>query len=312
MIEEIIKKSNDLDFWDIEKNFSEKLIFKIPQKYESLSREYSLRLEKISNLIFDSDSLVIYDQVLKPFLEKNNINILGNNFFPILCSESKTKTINFASSFLEKIEKEGYKKVYAIGGGTILDFSSFIAMKLNVELVLIPTTIVGMCDASIGGKVRLNDTTAEKFFKHAFKSRYYPREILIISEFLKSLTHEQIKVGLAETFKIALVQSDSFLNFLISEKLQPFENSYDLKKIVLSSIYLKKISLDIDPDENDDGSGFFIHFAHDKAVEIETNSSFNVSHGEAVLMALKFECEKDNLKKSKIESLFKKFEINFS
>ena len=118
----------------------------------------------------------------------------------------KEKDLNHAESCLEwLIDLNAGRKttLVAVGGGATTDFAAFTASIYNrgMRLVLVPTTLLSAVDSSIGGK------TAVNFVAKNTVGTFYPaHEVVIIEDFFKTLTSQQIASGKAEIIKLALIK----------------------------------------------------------------------------------------------------------
>lgn len=115
--------------------------------------------------------------------------------------ESVEKILSFAIE--HKIDREG--TFVGIGGGVLLDvvgFASSIYMR-GIASVYVPTTLLAMVDASIGGKTAINFGS----FKNIVGTFYAPKEVYILEQYLESLSYAQYMSGLAEIIKISLINS---------------------------------------------------------------------------------------------------------
>ena len=160
--------------------------------------------------------------------------------------EQLQEVLNFFS--LKNLPRDA--TVYAIGGGTLTDLVGFAAsiFKRGIGLVLVPTTLLSMIDASIGGKNGIDFVGVKNLI-----GTFYPAsEIHIIETFLKTLSQNQILSGFAEAFKIALVSSKSLFETLSLENLNP--------SIIKSCINLKLEIAAQDP--LDQGIRHILNFGH--------------------------------------------------
>lgn len=172
--------------------------------------------------------------------------------------------------------------IIAIGGGVITDLAGYVAstFKRGVRLIFVPTTLLAMVDAAIGGKNAVN-VGLVKNVVGAFK---LPEKILIIPEFLKTLSNDEIINGLAEVIKIAIVYDAQL--FAEIEKLELFDNNFpeQIKKIINLAINTKMEI--VNQDFNDVGIRKILNFGHTlgHAIEIENN----IKHGFAVAYGMYF------------------------
>ena len=102
--------------------------------------------------------------------------------------------------------------IIAIGGGVIGDLSGFVASTFNrgVPFIQIPTTLLAMADASIGGKTSVNT----KHGKNLIGAFHQPAAVFADMDFISSLPDEEFLSGLAEIIKIAVAADKSLFDFL--------------------------------------------------------------------------------------------------
>ena len=117
----------------------------------------------------------------------------------------KEKDLNHVESCLEwLIDLNAGRKttLVAVGGGATTDFTAFTASVFNrgMKLVLVPTTLLSAVDSAIGGKTAVNFVA-----KNTIGTFYPAEEVVIIRDFFKTLTRQQIASGKAEIIKLALI-----------------------------------------------------------------------------------------------------------
>jgi 3-dehydroquinate synthase len=280
-ITQIILESKKVDnFWS-NKNIKELgdsfiINYGVPETHNRaiVIKSYNLELKSIDEFNFDKDDLVIADENIQKDFSHFKCNVVN-----IKADENGIKTLSKIDKFINKISKPN--RVVSIGGGITINISAYIAEQFKSSFVVFPTTPLAMSDASIGGKVRVNDIVNNKYIKHAHKSFYEPNAIFIDINFLKTLNKEQIKISLAEIIKHAVYQSKGLLEFLLSNDFDPYNNQDTLLKAILWTADLKRICLEIDPHDNfsKDGSNLVLRAAHDISDKIEEESDFKINHG---------------------------------
>ena len=116
--------------------------------------------------------------------------------------EYKQYIINYEDSDNQKNLKRS-DLIIAFGGGIIGDYASFVAsiIKIGVNFINIPTTLLAQVDSSIGGKTGINS----KYGKNLIGSFYQPKLVISDISFLKSLPKREIFCGYAEIFKHSLI-----------------------------------------------------------------------------------------------------------
>lgn len=191
----------------------------------------------------------------------------------------------------EKIEdaliERGFGKetcLIAIGGGALLDLVGFVAATYcrGMPFVSIPTTLLAMTDACLGGKTGVNVDEAKNWIG-AF---HHPKKIFVDLDFLKTLPQREFVFGLAEAVKHSLIADASLFSQLemnLDRILTRDEGL--LQKIILESCLIKKRIVEKDPYEI---TGFrrVLNFGHTIGHALETLSNYTRSHGQAVLMGM--------------------------
>ncbi len=158
----------------------------------------------------------------------------------------------------------------------ITDLVGFLAATFcrGVPLVNVPTTLLGMVDAAIGGKTGV-DTPMGKNLVGAF----YPAEHLFIDlALLETLPEKERVNGFAEIIKYALIASQDLF-----ARISPESN--DLEGIVRECIQIKKEVTEEDVEERS-GKRRILNFGHTIGHAIELLEEYQISHGEAVAMGM--------------------------
>jgi 3-dehydroquinate synthase len=188
-------------------------------------------------------------------------------------SNEKIKTNETAETIEHELFRLKYGKdttLIAVGGGVTTDLAGFVASiyMRGIDLILVPTTLLAMVDASIGGKTAI-DTP---FGKNLIGTTYLPRAIITDIETLKTLSDKEWFNGLAEILKIGLISDASI--WKIAEK--EIKNS----ELILKAIQAKINIIEKDPAEK--GLRRILNFGHTIAHGMEAISHYEISHGEAV------------------------------
>lgn len=172
----------------------------------------------------------------------------------------------------------------AAGGGALLDLVGFVAATYcrGMPFVSIPTTLLAMTDASLGGKTSVNVDEAKNWIG-AF---HHPKKIFIDLNFLKTLPQRDFVFGLAEMIKHSLV-ADATLFTQLETHLERILNRDEglLQKMILHSCLIKKQIVEKDPFESM-GLRRMLHFGHTIGNMLETLSNYTRPHGQAVLMGM--------------------------
>ena len=171
-----------------------------------------------------------------------------------------------------------------IGGGMITDLGGFVAAtyKRGIDFVNIPTSLLAMVDASVGGK---NGVNLESL-KNMVGTFTQPQMVIVDVDYLASLPGNQMRSGLAEMFKHGLIADLSYWNKLkdLSEL-----TTNDLELLIYHSVSVKNEIVKQDPEEKNVRK--LLNFGHTLGHVIESYSlkSFNINpllHGEAVAIGM--------------------------
>ena len=182
-----------------------------------------------------------------------------------------------------------------IGGGTLIDLISFTASVFmrGIDLILVPTNLISMADASTAGKTCININK----YKNLVGTIFLPKKVYININFLETCDESSLRQGWSEIFKYGLLGS----NRLVNMTLEFFKNK---NKKLLKSIITETIKIRIKLMKfNQLASNLGHTFGH--AFEKITNNK--LSHGDAVsigtVYALKFAQDKKLISNKKVNDI---------
>ncbi len=246
--------------------------------YRELEKQLNKEISHLDILIIDKSltSIRLIKQFSKKF--KNRTLIVEGN--------EKIKNLKNFQKNVEKIIKIGIQrksKIYSFGGGTVGDFSGFLASSLlrGIDHIMIPTSLLAMVDSSIGGKTGINS----KYGKNLIGSFYLPKKVLVCPEFIKSLPKREIACGFAEVIKYSLIKPHPLKKILEKQK----NNEKFLFSIIENSI---KTKLNYVSDFREKSylrsSRAILNFGHTIGHAIENSNSYNdsIKHGEAIAIGM--------------------------
>ena len=168
------------------------------------------------------------------------------------------------------------------GGGVVCDMTALAASLYmrGARLVLVPTTLLCMVDASLGGKTAIDFEGGKNLI-----GTFYPAEDVIISaDTLRTLPESEYLSGLGEVIKHAfLTKDDSLYNFLINNKDKILSRDKEVvSEMVRLSLEVKISFIERDPEEKK-GIRSFLNLGHTFAHALESSTRFTgISHGKAV------------------------------
>ncbi|MFW6387773.1 MAG: 3-dehydroquinate synthase [bacterium] len=167
-----------------------------------------------------------------------------------------------------------------LGGGVLCDMVAFAASIYlrGVEVILIPTTLLAMVDAAVGGKTGINFAG----YKNIVGTFYAAGEVRIVPEMLATLPQQEYRSGLGEVIKSAVLADESFVSLLETRREAVLARDEDtLLEIIRRSVALKAHV--VAQDYREKGSRAFLNLGHTFAHALESTAGFGEwTHGEAV------------------------------
>ena len=144
-----------------------------------------------------------------------------------------------------------------LGGGMVTDLGGFAAatFKRGIQMINIPTTLLAMVDASVGGKTGINFNG----LKNEIGSFAPADSVIIDCEFLKTLDHKNLLSGYAEMLKHGLISNTRHWSELITFNMENI-NFKHLQKLVGESVEIKENIVEQDPFEK--GIRKALNFGH--------------------------------------------------
>lgn len=233
--------------------------------------EIKLKKYKKIFIIFDK---ALSNSWVKQISEKIKKSKSELHFIPLRGIE-KVKSFREVEKLLYFLEESGCSKndlIVSIGGGTILDLSAFVASiyMRGVELMMIPTTLMGQADASSAGKTCING----KQTKNLVGSLYMPLYVYNNIHILKTANGYSRRQGLSEIFKYGLLGSKKLIKYLEQYARDSLENDSLLLKILIETIKVRIKLRKIDP--------LVSNLGHTFGHAFESESKNLVAHGDAI------------------------------
>jgi len=182
----------------------------------------------------------------------------------------------------EKIERNDF--ILAVGGGVTTDICGFAAASLlrGIHWGAVPTTLLGMVDAAIGGKTGIN----HRLGKNLIGAIWQPSFVHCDTNFLHTLPRRQIMAGCGEILKYAGLMAgpiaENFSNYLKKNNLY---DSAVLRRLIHASARCKaKI---VSEDESESGKRMILNYGHTFGHAIENALGYGrLLHGEAVILGI--------------------------
>lgn len=177
--------------------------------------------------------------------------------------------------------------IIALGGGVVGDVAGFVAAtyQRGIPLVQVPTTLLAMVDASVGGKTGV-DTPLGKNLIGAF---HPPVAVLADPATLRSLPDAQFRAGLAEAVKHGFIADATYLDWIQAEAAALTARDLGALEVLIQRSVEIKAAI-VGADEREAGARAILNAGHTVAHALEHVSGYQLLHGEAVALGLVAEC----------------------
>ena len=165
--------------------------------------------------------------------------------------------------------------VVAVGGGMVTDVAGFAAATYHrgIAVVHVPTTLLGMVDAAIGGKTGVNLPEG----KNLVGALWPPSAVLCDTDLLATLPEREWRCGHGEMAKYHFLTGEDLLGLPLEER-------------IARCVAIKNEVVAADPDERT-GDRALLNYGHTLAHALEIAVDFDLRHGEAVAIGLVFAAE---------------------
>lgn len=186
----------------------------------------------------------------------------------------------YDSALAHQLERSS--TLVALGGGVVGDMTGFAAATWlrGINFVQVPTSLLAMVDASIGGKTGVNHPQG----KNLIGAFYQPKLVLIDPTVLKTLPEREFRAGMAEVIKYGVIWSAELFEALeASERLNRFQDlSPELLTQILDYSCRAKAEV-VSKDEKESGLRAILNYGHTIGHAVESLTGYSiVNHGEAV------------------------------
>ncbi|MBB1150529.1 MULTISPECIES: 3-dehydroquinate synthase [unclassified Myroides] len=177
-----------------------------------------------------------------------------------------------------------YSALITVGGGVVSDLGGFVASVYmrGIDCYIVPTTLLAMVDASIGGKTGVDLDGA----KNCIGSFAMPKMVVIDAQYLETLEARELKSGYAEMLKHGLIYDESYFNHLKDIAQVDFG---DIETLIYHGVAIKSQIVQQDPQEQ--GLRKILNFGHSIGHAVESYYLTNPNkermlHGEAIAIGM--------------------------
>jgi 3-dehydroquinate synthase len=261
----------------------------------STPKNYKLKgfqdLETICSLIntkLSNQGCLIVDRKVFDIHLKKDIKIDKKRIYLVDASES-IKNIDTVLSICEFYAKHNINKgsdIYVIGGGILQDLggSASYLFKRGVPWSYLPSTLLGISDSCLGGKTAVNFKT----YKNLLGLFSAPRELILCSDFIETLSFQDLACGYGEIFRLSLTGGEKSFEIFKNN----IQNSLDgdksaMKNLIISSLLVKKAV--IEEDEYEINIRKSMNYGHTIGHAVEAITDFKIPHGIGVAIGILIE-----------------------
>ncbi len=255
----------------------------------------------------------LYSPTLQESLAANGLQTLEYRIEPGEASKSLT-VVSEVHEFLARHAVGRDSLIVALGGGVVSDLAGFVASTWmrGVRHVICPTTMEADVDASLGGKTAVNVPGG----KNLVGTFHHPILVAIDPKCLETLDARDIRAGLAESVKHALLSPTEFLAWHEANAAEILNlDGSRIRELILENLRIKAGIVERDPQEQS-GVRMHLNLGHTIGHAIEECCGFTLRHGECVSLGLVAACRLsrqlgllDATVPARVEALLEKLEL---
>jgi 3-dehydroquinate synthase len=238
-------------------------------------------------LLVHTDAVASIAQEVKRSLLSTGLRVTD----AIVPDGEAAKVIQTATDLWTMLGREGFTRsdaIVAVGGGATTDLAGFVAATWlrGVAVVLIPTTLLAMVDAAVGGKTAI-DTAEGKNLVGAFHS---PAGVICDLDLLATLPLADHAAGLAEVVKAGFIADPAILDLIEGNTVAALASSSDVVGELVERAIRVKAAV-VSDDMRELGGREVLNYGHTLAHAIEKVEEFRWRHGDAVSVGMMFAAE---------------------
>jgi len=255
---------------------------------KSSQGDYPVRFIETINNLYQEDylnqSFIIIDKNVLQIYGKKLSKILSRPYFVVEPTE-EFKTLEGVGKIVEWLIDNGAIKssqIIAIGGGITQDLATFVShiYYRGVRWVYLPTTLLSQSDSCIGAKCAVN----LKGHKNQLGVIHSPSEVVIVEEFLNTLSNDEFRSGFGEIFKLSVTGSRQFFSQLKEHLNQNGLQNKNMLQVIRSSLISKQEVIELDEYEKD--LRRVLNYGHTFGHALESISKHTIPHGIAILFGM--------------------------
>ena len=227
---------------------------------------------------------------------KKHVTKLGFKVIEIKVPNAETaKNIKIVDKCWKTLGKSKFTRsdlIVAIGGGATTDLAGFVAATWlrGIDFISIPTTLLGMVDAAVGGKTGINTEAG----KNLVGSFHNPVQVICDLNTLKTLKKHDFTTGMAEVVKCGFIADEKILQIIekYPQECKTFDG-IEIPELVTRSIQVKAdtVAKDFKETSTSKTGREILNYGHTLGHAIEKNEKYKWRHGDAVSVGMVFVAE---------------------
>lgn len=240
--------------------------------------------------VVDSNVQRLYGSRMRAYFDRR-LNVAA---FLTLDVSERMKTLATVERLCAEAQRAGVPRTgifVGIGGGVLLDVVGFASsmFRRGVRFVRIPTTLVGLVDVGVGIKQGVNFGHS----KNLVGAFYPPLATIADRTFLGTLDDRQIRCGVAEILKMALVRDPRLFRLLEDNVRELVRSKFEQPREVADDVMMTAATDMMDelcPNLFEEEFRRLVDFGHSFSPTIEAHSDYRIAHGEAVALDMLLSC----------------------
>lgn len=258
----------------------ETLIITTPEKTYPVHIGRGVLASLRRHLAVQNETVLITDANIPESVIKTVKAAFGADLRITLTPGEASKTLAVYSDIVQQMMAAGLSRsttVVAVGGGVVGDIAGFVAATYHrgVPWINVPTSLLAMVDASIGGKTAVN---LDKY-KNVLGAFHHPEAVFIDPDILATLPPRHLTNGYAELIKAALIHDKTLCRMLI-------DDTGSLEERITRAIKVKQHFIEADP--KDGHLRHLLNFGHTIGHAFETLYTPTYLHGECIAAGMRY------------------------
>lgn len=252
---------------------------------KTVDESYDIVIAELASMVFDTKVAIVTNPKVAGY---HLAAVLGKIKAPeviVIClpDGESYKTLETITMITDRLFDHRFDRrsvLIALGGGVVGDMTGFAAaiFQRGIDFIQIPTTLLAMVDASVGGKTGINT----RFGKNLLGSFNQPRGVYIDPSFLSTLPPREFGAGVAEIVKMAVTFDADFFGWLETHRL---DDEANLREAIRRCARIKADV--VAQDEKEAGVRAVLNYGHTFGHVIENLAGYgSYLHGEAVAMGI--------------------------